>query len=166
MFNKWRFKRYYKNMMDSRKFSPTEWTISLKDVQNLFNRIPETIVDRFTKDELHHLRNYVGDFHYPNVMDALAACRDATVSIRESSYCELEQLEVQRLPLDIWLQPSGLVCVFGQLLRDARTAVNEFAYAVDHAEDSKVDYYKRKTAQVTRDMFSLGEMLSELITRD
>lgn len=166
MFAKWCFKRYYKKMMAERKLSPTEWTITLKDVYMLYEKLPKSIINNFGTEELHQLRSYVGEFHYANVMDALDACRGATVAMREGEYYDAPPREIQRVALDQWLQPDGLACHFRSLTTDAHQAVREFVDAFENVDPAKVGYYKRKTVSVTLDMFALGEMLAELVTRD
>jgi len=99
-------------------------------------------------------------------MELLESCRAATQAMVEGSYIESDPDEPTSVQLDQWVQPTTLACNFQLLISDMVSALGDFTNAYDNVDESKAGYYSRKTFHITHDMFSLTELLSELVLWD
>lgn len=163
MFEVFRFKRSYARLKERKRNAAGEWEVTLQDVRELLDALPNKIIRKFDQTHVHYLKRYSGRVYYPDVDSLLDNIRIASSAIRTSEYLDSEALELKMVEINDWLQPTQLACNFGYLLEETKRAFGELVDAYNQAPEDKVNYYGRKTVRMVSDVFSLVEVLAELV---
>lgn len=163
MLEVFRFKRLYARLKERRRNTAGEWEVTLQDVRELLDALPDKVVKKFGQPHVRYLKRYGGRVYYENVDALLDSIREASTAIRTNSYLETEALELRMVELSDWVQPTQLACNFGFLLSETKTAFGELVDAYNAGVVDKASYYRRKTVRIVSDVFSLVEVLAELV---
>lgn len=163
MLEVFRFKRCYARLKERRRNAAGEWEITLQDVRELLDALPYKVVKKFGQPHVRYLKRYSGRVYYENVDALLDDIRVAASAIRTNSYLETEALELRMVEINDWIQPTQLACNFGFLLEETKTTFGELVDAYNAAAEDKSNYYRRKTVRIVSDVFSLVEVLAELV---
>lgn len=163
MLEVYRFKRKYNRLKERRRNNVGEWEITAQDVLDLVDALPHKTVKHFDQRHVRFLKRYSGRVYYPSTDELLDAIRDATLAIRNGEYLDTAALELKTIDINDWIQPTQLACNFGFLLEETRRLFGELIGAYNTSTDDKVNYNRRKTVRIVSDVFSLAEVLSELV---
>lgn len=166
MFEKLRFKKYYTRFKKEHHKLDTGWAVSLRDTALMAKRLPVKVIAKFGQEEIRYTHQFTTQVYHANVIELLENCRAATLAMTNDDYIESDPGAPTSVRLDEWLQPTNLACNFQLLLQDLDVTFGEFIHAYENVQESKTGYYSRKTFHITHDMFSLIELLSELVLWD